>query len=176
MSLLSLFETFRYSPGPQRAAEAFETFMPYLQDVQNSFTGGYQGILTFLILLGTVIITVIGANAIIRRLGHRNKPVTVKGNPDRLFRSLLDHLELDLPDKELLMEMAKGTRLRHPTAMLLSPGLLDWSRRLWIKETPDKADSAEKTRRLQEISLKLYDHAPPVTPLEDQLATTAASS
>ena len=175
MSLQWVFEIIQLSPGPQRAAETFETFMPYLQDVQNSFTGGYQGILLFLILLGTLIIAVIGANEIIRRLGHRNKPVTVKGNPDQLFRSLLDHLELDLADKKLLLEMAKNTRLRHPTAMLLSPGLLDWSRRLWTKETPDKTDSAENTRRIQEISVKLYDHTPPASPVEDQLATTTTS-
>jgi len=162
MSLLSLFDTFRFSPNHQWATEAFESFMPYLKDVQNSFTGGYQGLLLFLVLLSAVIIAVTGANAIIHRLEHKNKSVTVKGNPHRLFQSLLDHLELDLPDKELLLEMAKGTRLRHPAAMLLSPGLLDWSRRLWIKETPDQTDSAEKTKRIQKISIKLYDHTPPI--------------
>ena len=161
MSLLSLFETFKSSPSPQWKAEAFESFMPYLQNVQDSFTGGYQGLLSFVGLLSALIITVTGANALIQRLGHKNKSVTVKGDPDRLFRSLLDHLELDLPDKELLMEIAKGARLRHPAAMLLSPGLLDWSRRLWIKETPDRTDSTEKIKRIQEISIKLYDHTPP---------------
>ena len=160
MPLLSLFETFWFSPTHQRSTEAFESFMPYLKDVQNSFDGGYQGLLTFSILLATVIIAVIAANTIIHRLGNKKKSVTVKGNTDRLFQSLLNHLELDPPEKDLLMEIAKGARLRHPTTMLLSPGLLDWSTRLWIKETPKQTDSAEKTKQIQIISQKLYDPTP----------------
>ena len=77
---------------------------------------------------------------------------------EKLFRELLEQLELDSSDKKLLAEMAHGARLSEPAFCVLSPGTLDWTRRLWRDEKGDAKVTQEKFDRIDAIAVKLYDH------------------
>jgi hypothetical protein len=89
---------------------------------------------------------------------ERIKPIVE--DPDLLFDTLLAQLGLEDDDKQLLRQMASQARLKHPTVCLLSPGLLDWTRRLWQTEKGDTI-AADKLHRIDVISQQLYDHVTP---------------
>ena len=84
-------------------------------------------------------------------------------DPEGLFEGLLNQVELAERDKQLLREMARQGRLRHPAMCLLSPALLDWSRQVWLTEKKPGAVPSEKAARIDEISTALYDHVTPTT-------------
>ena len=67
-------------------------------------------------------------------------------NPDKLFKSLLEQLDLSAREKTVLGKMADDTRLRHPSQMLLSPYLLNWSRDLWLKEKSCKTTKQQRNK------------------------------
>lgn len=79
-------------------------------------------------------------------------------NPDKLFDRLIGQVDLSKTDKHLLHEMIKGARLKHPAMALLSPGMLDWSCRLWLKEKGPGRATPEKIEKISAIAVKLYDH------------------
>jgi hypothetical protein len=138
---------------------------PLLQSVRNSFahnTGNTQWLLPALLMIGTVLL--------ILALWHKFKdstprPLPVAHDPDALFSQLLEHVDLNMNDKQLLKEMTAGARLAHPAACLFSPGLLDWARQIWIQEKGLSALSADRLARIDAIAVQLYDHfkasAPP---------------
>ncbi|MCF7957738.1 MAG: hypothetical protein K9M57_04740 [Phycisphaerae bacterium] len=94
---------------------------------------------------------------------QRRKKQTAN-NPDRLFEQLLESTGLTPDEKKLLNEMTSGIRLKHPAMCLLSPGMLDWSRQLWLKEKGRRIVTAGKIAQIDEIAVKLYDHRPSSTP------------
>ena len=75
-----------------------------------------------------------------------------------MFKSLLGQLDLSAEQKYVLNKMALEARLRHPSQMLLSPFLINWSRDLWVKEKGYQAIGQEKLRMIDEISDTLYDY------------------
>ncbi|MBN1846221.1 MAG: hypothetical protein JW810_11095, partial [Sedimentisphaerales bacterium] len=79
---------------------------------------------------------------------------------DPLMRELLKELDLSGPDKDLLQQVTSKARLRHPVMGVLSPGLLDWTYRLYLRETA-RPEAPQIRRRLWRISEILYDHTPP---------------
>ncbi|OPZ97257.1 MAG: hypothetical protein BWY71_01674 [Planctomycetes bacterium ADurb.Bin412] len=97
-------------------------------------------------------------------IGYQSKKNGVKktwNDPDLLFWSLLNQLQLPDSDKKLLHEMTAEARLAHPASALLSPHTLDWARNLWIQEKGNSAIPLQKLRRISEISVLLFDHYPP---------------
>jgi len=84
----------------------------------------------------------------------------VVNNPDQLFWNLLNQIQLPESDKKLLHQMTTEARLIHPASALLSPKTLDWARNLWIQEKGKSAIPPEKLRRINEISVLLYDQYP----------------
>lgn len=91
---------------------------------------------------------------------NRLRKKQTSNNPDRLFEQLLESTGLTTDEKKLLNEMTSGIRLKHPAMCLLSPGMLDWSRQLWLKEKGHRIVTAGKIAQIEEIAVKLYDHQP----------------
>ena len=131
-------------------------------DVQKSWKQNV-GNLEVVLVLGVILVLagLIGGQAWLSWKKQRRIRVPEKLNdPDKLFVGLLNQLELSEADKQLLREMAGGARLRHPASCLLSPAMLDWTRRLWRQEMGSDKATAEKFSRIDEISVALYDHKP----------------
>lgn len=92
---------------------------------------------------------------------YRRRSVAVQrwsSSPNVLFRRLLEKLDMDKNDRKLLCKMAKGARLRHPAEMLLSPELLDWSRRLWLTAKGANVVTPQVSEQLDSIAVKLFGH------------------
>ena len=140
-----------------------ETPLPYsVRGVQKAWAEN-SGNLEVVLVLGVILILagVIGVQAFLSWKRQRRRRVPEKMNdPEKLFVGLLNQLELSEADKQVLREMADGARLRHPASCLLSPAMLDWSRRLWREERGSGKVTAEKCSRIDEISVALYDHKP----------------
>ena len=90
--------------------------------------------------------------------GRRTTTGLNRDNPQRLFEELLSHLRLASDDRAVLRKMARGARLRHPTMSLLSPGLLNWSCKLWRQEKGARVVTPERIAQINAISRQLYDH------------------
>jgi len=133
--------------------------MDYFSAIQNSFGGGLGGFYLILGCLSAAMATVLIVNALMRWRAAQAGRAREKGEPGALFKSLLREVDLSEKDKQTLQEIAACARLRHPATMLLSPGLLEWSRRLCDQEV-EIGLPAEKWARIDEISHKLYDPAP----------------
>jgi hypothetical protein len=93
---------------------------------------------------------------------RRVTPRPAEDHPQRLFDDLLARLDLSDADHRLLQELVAGARLRHPVMCLLSPGLLEWSARVWRAEKGPQVASEEKMARLRQIAVQLYDHHAPI--------------
>jgi len=135
--------------------------LPFSQQFRESWaksTAEHQ-VLFWLMLAGFV--GLISALVIVHWVQQRKlrlKPIV--DDPRRLFEDLLTQLELADEDKQVLRQMVSQARLRHPVVCLLSPDLLEWSRRLWQTEKGDSIEP-EKLRRIDTISEHLYDHGAP---------------
>ena len=91
---------------------------------------------------------------------RREKRRRIINDPEKLFEELLAQVKLAEDEKELLREITKAARLRHPAMCLLSPELLDVSRRAWRAEKNQK-EVQEKSKRIEAISKSLYDQTTP---------------
>jgi len=91
---------------------------------------------------------------------RRQKQQRIINDPEKLFEGLLAQVKLAEEDKDLLREVTKAARLRHPAMCLLSPELLDVSRRAWLAEKNEK-EMQVKSKRIEAISKSLYDQATP---------------
>lgn len=80
--------------------------------------------------------------------------------PEKIFTDLVGALDLGEEERLLLQRLTVGARLRHPIMCLLSPGLLEWARQLWLQDKGAGVVTEEITERLHAISVKLYDHRP----------------
>lgn len=114
----------------------------------------------FLVLIACVLVA-IGFKLWFRYQQNKKKIRKKQGDPDRLFSDALDRVDLSSADRMLLREMVEGARLCHPTMCLLSPGLLDWSRQLWLEEKGGRIVTTQKFRRIDDISMFLHDHRTP---------------
>jgi len=129
-----------------------------LRAIQESFVGSPSpnwawGL--FIITISAVIIVTIAWYF------GRTKPKAAKvedNNPEKLFDEMLGVIHLSESDKRLLRQMASQGRLRHPAMCLLSPGMLEWTRQLWVQEKGSSYVTEAKTAQIREISVKLYGH------------------
>ena len=116
-------------------------------------------------LFGLVVLVL--ANAVVflalwNRRRYRQAAADSGGDDsDKLFEDLLGRLELAPAEKKVLHELARGGRLQHPVMALLSPQLLDWSRRLWRRQRGYEIVTPQRWDQINEISVKLYDHGIP---------------
>jgi len=113
--------------------------------------------------LALIALAALVAHLLRRRLPRTPHPAATPlyCDPDQLFEDLLHELALASPDRRLLRQLARGARLRHPVQSLLSPALLGWSCQLWLAEKGPHSLTPDKRRRLEAISVALYDHLPP---------------
>ena len=147
--------------------------LPYsIRGVRDSLAGSEGQWIFWVCLLAPVLVLVVTAFLWWRK--HRQDRFRgVIDDPEVLFEGLLARVELVEEDKDILREMTRAARLRHPATCLLSPALLDWSRRVWLTEEKPEAVPAEKASRIDEISTKLYDHVTPSTirQIQKEMAT-----
>lgn len=142
-----------------KVAEAADE-MPFSQQFREGWarsTAEHQ-LLFWLMLAGFV--GLMSALVIVHWLQQRKdrlKPIV--DDPRLLFEDLLGRLELADEDKQILRQMVSQARLRHPAVCLLSPSLMEWSRRLWQAEKGDHIEP-ETLRRIDAISEQLYEHSP----------------
>ena len=137
--------------------------VPYsVRAVRDSLIQSSPQAWVFWLLLSIILLTIVLMTIYAWRREAKKPSKKFSNNPDTLFESLLGRLDLTESQKILLRKMSSGARLRHPTLSLLSPGLLDWSRRLWIQEGGKQVEP-NITRRINEIAVRLYDHQPPST-------------
>ena len=115
------------------------------------YVGIFLGAILFIILVFTIWREV-------KKFQERKNQIT--NNPDLLFKQLLNATGLTTNEQKLLNEMTSQTRLKHPAMCLLSPGMLNWSKQLWLKEKGRRIVTAGKIAQIKEISIKLYDHQP----------------
>lgn len=94
---------------------------------------------------------------------RRTVAVVSTDKPEQIFDDLLKKLNLDAADRNLLQQLASEARLRHPVMCLLSPGLLEWGRNVWLAEKGPEKVTAEVTGHLYEISAQLHGFRPRTT-------------
>ncbi|MBN2211201.1 MAG: hypothetical protein JW709_07375 [Sedimentisphaerales bacterium] len=132
-----------------------------LRDVQEHFVTSEHGVLWYWLIVAIVVVLLL---LVIWRYAHIELPLRRKtsDNPERIFTDLINAVDISDDDRGLLHRLARGARLRHPVMCLLSPGLLEWARQLWLKEKGFGVVTPEITEQLYNISIKLYDHKPVV--------------
>ncbi|MCP4708899.1 MAG: hypothetical protein GY869_09765 [Planctomycetes bacterium] len=91
---------------------------------------------------------------------RRQKQRRIINDPEKLFEALLARVKLAEDEKNLLREVTRTSRLRHPAMSLLSPELLDISHRAWLAEKNHK-NSPDTSKHIDDISISLYDQATP---------------
>ena len=116
----------------------------------------------WLLLGGLMVLGLLVAYIVVRyyRSSPRQQALPLTNNPDRLFDDLLAQLDLSPSERKLLRQIASGARLRHPSMCLLSPGLLDWARKLWLAEKGPGVVTESNSARIDAIAVRLYDHSP----------------
>ncbi len=77
----------------------------------------------------------------------------------KLFEDLLAKLNLTRTEKSTLRQMAKEARLKQPAMCLITPGLMQVSKDLWLKEKGKKLIKSGKIQVLNNVSHKLHDYS-----------------
>jgi len=129
-----------------------------IRGVQDSFMSGGHWIFWLCLLVPATVL--LGSVWWWRRQNHRRKQRQIINDPEKLFEELLRRVKLDENDKDLLREVTKAGRLRHPAMSLLSPELLDVSRRAWRAEKNQKK-TQDKSRQIDAIAKSLFDYVTP---------------
>jgi hypothetical protein len=162
--LSGLLSTLPCDPA-RMAGNIIQVELPYsLRGVSESMkNSGSYGTVIICLLIGLLLL--VGICLLLSwRKNRKDQAARDVNDPDKLFASLLGQLHLPESDKALIREMAAEARLRHPAVCLLSPGLLQWTSRLWQTEKCPKEINSHKLARLNEISVALYDHVIPSAP------------
>ena len=104
-----------------------------LNDVQRAVRDQFQrggsvaGVLLVLLVLLAVVLAVYYLTQCQRKVTQAAR----RHDPQRLFRHLLNGLDLSAPQRHLLLAVAKDLRLKQPTVILLSPTLFDLHVKEW---------------------------------------------
>jgi len=152
-------EIFEMLAGVTGGMPGLQEGMPFsIRGVRDSFMSGGHWMFWLCLLAPAAVL--VGSAWWWWRQNRREKQRQIINNPEKLFEGLLAQVKLAEDDKDLLREVTKAARLRHPAMCLLSPELLDVSRRAWLAEKNEK-EVQEKSRRIEEISKSLYDQATP---------------
>ena len=136
--------------------QALLDLAPYLKDVQNSFSNSYTQFYYWMMGLAAIIILVLLVNTLVKHKPATSTPVTSKDSGDDLYHSLLDQLDINTSDRNLLQKIAQDTRLRHPSVFLLSPDMLDWSKKIWTQEKGNEQVTDQQKKQIDQISYKLF--------------------
>jgi hypothetical protein len=115
-------------------------------------------------VLGAVfagIIAVLIGLVVLNRLLTRRASARKAENPEGVFDGLVHRLKLTEDERRLLREMTTGAMLKHPAMSLLSPGLLDWTRKVWLAEQGPAVVTPDKQRRVDDLCRKLFDQPTP---------------
>ncbi|MBN2064115.1 MAG: hypothetical protein JW745_04865 [Sedimentisphaerales bacterium] len=105
-----------------------------------------------------LVIAIILLCVLISKIHFRNKKEKLT-QEYKLFEDILGELQLESKEKELLREMAKQARLKHPAMCLVTPSLMEKSKELWLKEKGDKLTKSGKIQILNEITHKLHGYS-----------------
>jgi len=135
--------------------------LPYsLRGVRDSFfrTPLYLSGWEMWLLLAAAVLLVVGIVLWNWHRRRRKAASQTNDNADALFEELLGQVVLCPSDKKILREMAKGARLKYPVMCMLSPEMLDLSRRMWRQERGPRQVTREKYDRIDAIAVQLYDH------------------
>jgi len=135
----------------------------FLRGIQQNFSNRSINNYTFLFALsGLIVFVIILSNVTFATKKNKLKSIKQIGNPETVFNELLAYIELSQAEKRLLLEMAQGSRILHPSLFMLSPDLLDWAREVWINEKGKKVTKAH-FKGIDKISLKLFNTLTPTT-------------
>ena len=93
------------------------------RSVAEHFREGGSFLSVMFVLAGTAAMVVL-AYGLTRRQQQRATQGS-RGDPRQLYQHLLDKLDLTAAGRRLLRAIASDLRLKHPTALLLSPTLFD---------------------------------------------------
>ena len=138
---------------------AVEGSLPYsLRGVRDSFRTLYLSGWEAWLLTAAAVLLVVGIVLWNWRRRRRKAARQTNDNADTLFDELLGQVVLCASDKKIMREMAKGARLKYPAMCMLSPEMLDLSRRLWRQERGSRHVTREKYDRIDAIAVQLYDH------------------
>jgi hypothetical protein len=107
-------------------------FADWRRAVEDEFRGGGSLFWSLLAFAGLVIVVVM-VYWLSERQQKKIDGVNEYRNPQRLFRDLLQRLELLPPQRQLLETVARDQRLKHPTVILLSEGLYDRHVNEWLR-------------------------------------------
>lgn len=116
-----------------------------------------HGFWLIVIVAAALLVLIIGKNIYQYRHLRQNQ---IQDNPDQIFRELIHKLNVTPDERHLLRRLSEGARLRHPVMCLLSPGLLEWARQLWLAEKGPNVVTPDITERLGGIRNKLFDPDP----------------
>ena len=97
---------------------------PVQQAVREQFQEGGSTGVALLMIVGILALALI-AYWLTRRVNRDQDERARVDDPSRLFRDLLDKLDLPLPQRRILDAVVKDLRLQHPAKILLSPTLFD---------------------------------------------------
>ena len=154
--------------------QALNDLSPYFKGIQNSFGESFAQLYSWILVLLSVIGIALVANAIYKYKSSRHVESKSSHQGDDLFKSLLDHLNLTASDRTLLLQVAQDTRLLHPSAFLLSPDMLDWSRKIWIQEKGSGQVTSQQKTQIDTISDKIF--GPTHDPVKSQIQNRSAAA
>lgn len=113
------------------------------RSVREQFQEGGSFLTAMLVLLGItgVVLAAYCLTLRQRRAGEHAQ----RASPERLFRDLMDKLDLTSPQRQLLDTMARDLRIKQPAVILLSPDLFDRYLGEWhVRQHPMTIDGDEQ--------------------------------
>jgi|GEM_PF-6967955 len=135
----------------------------FLNGIQQNFSTKSVSNYYFLFALaGLIVFMIILSNVTFSTKKNKTKTTKLIGNPETVFGELLTYIELTQDEQRLLKEMAKGSRILHPSTFMLSPSLLDWAREVWINEKGKKVSKTD-IKGIDAISMKMFNTPTPST-------------
>jgi hypothetical protein len=149
---------FRDDCGYRELIATTDTMSGRLRAIQESFVSSPPPGWTVWLFIITIAAVVFVPKAWSFIRGESKATQVEDNNPEKLFDEMLGVLHLSESDKRLLRQMADQGRLKHPAMCLLSPGMLEWTRELWVQEKGSSYVTEAKTAQIREISVKLYGH------------------
>lgn len=136
--------------------QAMLDLAPYFKGVQNSFSNSYTQFYYWMMGLVAIIVLIVIINTLVKHKPATSTPATSNNSGNDLYNSLLDQLDINTSDRNLLQQIAQDTRLRHPSVFLLSPDMLDWSKKIWTQEKGNEPVTDQQKKQIDKISYKLF--------------------
>jgi hypothetical protein len=104
---------------------------------------------------------------------YQHRGETRRGvEPSRLFRDVLQSLDLPFADRVMLRRIVRGLNLAEPTTILISPSTLRWAAGRWAQQHAGRRRRQYETDRLADISRRIFGE--PFEPIDESEFETAA--